>query len=369
MRATNLLSKKITIVGGGIIGLLTGWNLGQLNLDYEIQIIDPRINKTPNRLGKLNGTEASLGVLMGNLFSRSNGRGWKLRQSSMKIWPEWIKKLNTKENPLEIKTPLIQLTKSKDELLHLNKLTKLRKNLGVNLIPSYMLSNMRELFSYDFSGGVISENDGYLNPICLIRSLQNALNQNKANLTESSVVKIERNSSQDKRRWKLNLCNGEIHKADIIILCTSIDTQSLLKSLGHQLDIEGILGQAIIVKTNNFDYQSSKLPAVISLNGFNLISLNKDEFLIGATLEPGEYTDPRKIETMKRLNFNSPKWLRDAKIINSWIGVRARPINRAAPILDVLEPGLIIATGHYRNGVLLGPATAKWVEEQVKNDN
>jgi len=34
-------------------------------------------------------------------------------------------------------------------------------------------------------------------------------------------------------------------------------------------------------------------------------------------------------------------------------------------LLDVLEPGLILASGHYRNGVLLAPATADWVCQQI----
>ena len=31
------------------------------------------------------------------------------------------------------------------------------------------------------------------------------------------------------------------------------------------------------------------------------------------------------------------------------------------PLLEELESGLILASGHYRNGVLLTPATAEWV--------
>ena len=31
------------------------------------------------------------------------------------------------------------------------------------------------------------------------------------------------------------------------------------------------------------------------------------------------------------------------------------------PLMEVLEPGLILASGHYRNGVLLTLATAEWV--------
>ena len=65
---------------------------------------------------------------------------------------------------------------------------------------------------------------------------------------------------------------------------------------------------------------------------------------------------------MRSLNERAPDWLREADVIEQWSGLRARPVDRPAPLLEVLEPGLILATGHYRNGVLLTPATAEWVE-------
>ena len=60
----------------------------------------------------------------------------------------------------------------------------------------------------------------------------------------------------------------------------------------------------------------------------------------------------------------------EASIDDRWTGLRGKPINRTAPILKTLEPGLIIATGHYRNGILLAPASAEWVvKEVIKEEN
>jgi glycine oxidase len=36
-----------------------------------------------------------------------------------------------------------------------------------------------------------------------------------------------------------------------------------------------------------------------------------------------------------------------------------------APIIDTLAPGLVVATGHHRNGYLLAPVTADAVAELV----
>ena len=45
---------------------------------------------------------------MGNVFRRSSGRGWRLRQRSMELWQKWIAILNTENTPLTLNKPLVQ---------------------------------------------------------------------------------------------------------------------------------------------------------------------------------------------------------------------------------------------------------------------
>jgi glycine oxidase len=46
-----------------------------------------------------------------------------------------------------------------------------------------------------------------------------------------------------------------------------------------------------------------------------------------------------------------------------------RPVGRPAPVVERLVgyQNVIVATGHYRNGVLLAPATARMVQELLAN--
>jgi glycine/D-amino acid oxidase-like deaminating enzyme len=59
--------------------------------------------------------------------------------------------------------------------------------------------------------------------------------------------------------------------------------------------------------------------------------------------------------------------LQNLKITQQWSGLRPRPHNQPAPIIRQL-PGyeqVWLATGHYRNGVLLAPATAQIVRDNI----
>ncbi len=57
---------------------------------------------------------------------------------------------------------------------------------------------------------------------------------------------------------------------------------------------------------------------------------------------------------------------RRARLCRHWQGLRARPQGQPAPLLQDLGNGLLLAAGHYRNGVLLAPASAEWVAERIE---
>ena len=87
---------------------------------------------------------------------------------------------------------------------------------------------------------------------------------------------------------------------------------------------------------------------------------------MGATLERS--TKPSHVTKQEMLSMNNtaPEWITKAKISKEWSGIRARPTNEPAPLLKELEPGLLINTGHYRNGILLAPACAEWIGLKIE---
>ncbi|NJK59527.1 MAG: FAD-dependent oxidoreductase [Oscillatoriales cyanobacterium SM2_1_8] len=56
-----------------------------------------------------------------------------------------------------------------------------------------------------------------------------------------------------------------------------------------------------------------------------------------------------------------------AEVRETWVGYRPRPVGRPAPVLG-FWPGsarLLVATGHYRNGLLLAFITAEIIGDLV----
>ena len=90
--------------------------------------------------------------------------------------------------------------------------------------------------------------------------------------------------------------------------------------------------------------------------------------VIGATVEEAGFDKRVQPETIQRLHqaaANLIPVLGEARIHEAWAGLRPGSPDDL-PILGMTSvPGYYAATGHYRNGILLAPITAKTISELV----
>src|SRR4029434_7622793 len=93
-----------------------------------------------------------------------------------------------------------------------------------------------------------------------------------------------------------------------------------------------------------------------------LIPRSDGRMLAGATVEEAGFdkrTVPETVQQLSRSAVNLVPALREAKVLEAWAGLRpGTPDN--LPILGATEmPGYFVATGHFRDGILLAPVTAR----------
>ena len=93
-----------------------------------------------------------------------------------------------------------------------------------------------------------------------------------------------------------------------------------------------------------------------------LIPRSDGRLLVGATVEEAGFDKRTDLATIQRLHRAAleliPK-LREAKILEDWAGLRPGTPD-ALPILGATAtPGYYVATGHFRDGILLAPITAE----------
>lgn len=93
-----------------------------------------------------------------------------------------------------------------------------------------------------------------------------------------------------------------------------------------------------------------------------LIPRSDGRMLIGATAEEAGFdkqTAPEAIQKLRQAALDLVPRLADARILEAWAGLRPGTPD-GLPILGATPtPGYFVATGHFRDGIMLAPATAK----------
>jgi glycine oxidase len=104
------------------------------------------------------------------------------------------------------------------------------------------------------------------------------------------------------------------------------------------------------------------LKHVIRTPEIYLIPRSDGRILAGATVEEAGFDKRTDTETIKRLHraaIATVPELKNAKILEDWAGLRPRTPD-SLPILGATAtPGYFVATGHFRDGILLAPVTAR----------
>ena len=150
---------RIIIIGSGIIGKSNAFELSQYG--FDITIIDQdEMNNSSN---------AALGILMGKIYQKRKGRSWMLRQKSAELWPKWINILQRYNPKLKFEKPLFKLTSDLEKFKRLTTFAKEYPNDELEIVEanSYILSHINKIFKGNKFQGIISHQDGRLNPLIL----------------------------------------------------------------------------------------------------------------------------------------------------------------------------------------------------------
>lgn len=366
---------RVVIVGCGVVGAAIAYELSQVS-DLDILVID---RQSPAQ----GSTGAALGVLMGIISQKVKGKAWHMRHQSIETYNRWIPELETITKtriPFNRQGILMLLMADAPEQ-HWHKsqwqqLAQTRQTQGWNLeVWDTTTVSVRcpQVQHPGVLGAVYSPEDRQLDPILLTQALITAA-QHRGVKTQFGIEVSKIHSLPNGQ--SAVVINGEEIFADWIIIAAGLGSSALTAGLQQHIDIRPVLGQAIQVKLGHPLGNSEFQPALTG-NDVHIVPLQAGitpptEYWIGATVEfannQGEI--PPDAELLKSVHTQAIAFcpeLANAKIIRQWSGLRPRPQSRPAPVITKLPncDRILIASGHYRNGVLLAPATAIAIREMI----
>ena len=166
------------------------------------------------------------------------------------------------------------------------------------------------------------------------------------------------------------IAGGEkITAANVIIaagsFCKSLDQDTAGNSIAiaRYATTHPVRGQMLAMRSSKVNLEK----VLRSERGY-IVPRADGRIIAGSTLENVGFVKDTTPEGLRRIFDAAAAMapaLANAEIVETWAGLRPGTPDQLPIIGPTDVPGLVIATGHYRNGILLAPITAKLIREWI----
>lgn len=359
---------QIAIVGCGVVGAAIAYELSQVP-NIGVTVLD---RQPPAQAA----TGAALGVLMGAISQKTKGNNLRMRLAGIQRYNEWIPQLEAatgRSIPFN-RQGILRLCFAGEDLAFWTSLAEIRQAQGwrLQIYDRDRLSAEAPQLNLDrVIGAVYSPDDRQVDPTALTLALVEASQRNGVQFRfDAPVTAIECAEHESKPRCHTVCAGGDRLPIDWLVIAAGLGSTPLTAALQQPVDVRPVLGQAVRMQLPE-PLGNSVWQPVITGEDTHLVPLGADAYWIGATVEfpqaAGPHADPAMLEQVMQRAIALCPALANGTIVHQWSGLRPRPEGRPAPIIEWL-PGyqnVVLATGHYRNGVLLAPATAERVRQML----
>jgi len=334
----------ILVIGGGIIGLLTAREL-----------VEAGANVTLVEMGET-GRESSWagGGIISPLYPwRYVDSLTALASWSQHIYPDLCNQLidETGVDPELVRSGLLTLDEEEQDHALAWAITH-----GINLqvIAAQDLSSKEPELGIRPDNALLMPDVAHVRNPRLARALHRSVEQRIVLREHEEVVELR---VEDERVLGARTRHSEI-AADQVIVCTGAWTAKLLEQLGTRPDIQPVRGQMIL-----FYAKPGQVNQIVLYRDRYVIPRKDGRVLIGSTLEHTGFekaTTAEAKEVLYRTAIEIFPLLKRTPIENHWAGLRPGSPN-GVPYIGAHPnvKGLYFSAGHFRNGVVTGPASAR----------
>ncbi|MDE0613785.1 MAG: glycine oxidase ThiO [bacterium] len=330
----------VVIVGGGIIGLSTAWQLRQEGV--EVLVLDP----APGT-GASHAAAGMLAPIHEAYWGESHIL--RLNLAASQAWPAFADELGVDSVDYRRNGMLMAAYDADDKAL-LDNLGDLHEQEGlpVERLRSRECRSREPLLAPGVRGGVYSPLDHQVNPRRVVAELLNRVPTLAVSATEVTGNQVV---AED----------GQVLACQQVVVAAGAWTGRLLG-----VPIRPIKGQILRLSGPE---RLLRLPVRGVVRGSSVYAVPRSdgEIVVGATQEEQGFdtrvTAGGVYELLRDVLALLPG-LSEIDLVETWAGLRpGAPDN--APIIGTGDDGIVYATGHYRNGILTAPITATAVSALV----
>ena len=345
----------VAVVGGGVIGCSIALRVARSGL--KVAVIDR------GQVGR-EASWAAAGMVAPQTEAPGPGPFFNLCNRSRSLYPQFAAEV-TELSGIDVEyrdqgSLCIELTE--DDRQHARQWTTWQSEAGFRTesISRDIMRNMEPAITEAATGAVFVPNDHQVDNRRLMRSLDLALRRLDVGIIEGQAANgliVERN------RVTGILCGAERIEAGLVVIAAGCWSGQLLEPVGLKVETIPARGQMVALKGLR-----SPINHVVHSNSCYVIPRLDGRILVGATVE---YVGFQRgitaggISSLLAAAIEVAPALKSCEIVEAWSGLRPDTADHLPILGESGIDNLLLATGHFRNGILLAPVTAELIAATI----
>ncbi|TXN05786.1 glycine oxidase ThiO [Methylobacterium sp. WL103] len=341
----------VAIVGGGLIGLSIAWRIAQSG--RSVAVVERETI----------GSGASLAAtgMLAPAAEHEPGSDplLPLALDSLRRWPRFRDELQAAAGHdidyREDGTLVLAIGRDEVERLRFRYDLQRRSGVAAEWVAGTEVRRREPALRPSVTAGVFCPLDHQVDPSRVMAALVQACRGTSVALVENSpVVALERTSG---RVTGIRTANGVLQADTVILAAGAWSGEGGLLPQNLALPVRPLKGQSLALKTTA---RTGTLSHMVWTEQVHMAPKGDGRIVVGATVEDCGFRPGVTAGGLYALLEGARRVLpgiEEMEVEAVWSGFRPTS-DDDAPILGEIAPGLVVATGHHRNGYLLAPVTA-----------
>ena len=347
----------VAIAGGGLIGGAIALELARAGL--QVGVFD---RQQPGQ----EASWAGAGILSPAPENPGMIPAVELFKASLDLYPEFValvEEISEQEAGFRPKGTLEALF-SRNAREELSTLIAVHHGLGLRA-EAIRAEDARELepaLSEEMEAGILRPDEASVDNRALTKAVLEAARRSGAEIFPGCrATAIRSEAGEASRSMGLIFKNDRVEARWTVVAAGCFSSE--IKGVERYAPVRPAKGQMISLRADEL-----KIERVLWSEKIYLVPRNDGRILAGATIEYAGFdkeTTAGSIEKIISPAIELAPGLAGARIEEMWAGLRPDSPDHL-PILGPTDlDGLLIATGHFRSGILLAPVTAKLIREWI----
>lgn len=348
-------TRDVVVVGAGVIGLGIAWRAALLGL--QVTVIDDHPGEA--------ASWAAAGMLAPITEVHYGEESLlRLNMASAERYPSFVGDLESVTGMPTGYRPCgtLSVAIDADDNAVLDDLYQFQRRLGLRVrrLRGSECRQLEPLLAPDVRGGVLVEDDNQVDNRLLVRALLAAVERVGATILSGMAreILVKNDCVQG-----VLLESGEHLFAPAVVLAAGSRSNRLRGLAAHLLPpVRPVKGQILRLRASaNVPFLQHTLRALVCGSPIYAVARTSGEVVVGATVEEQGFDTSVTVEgvyTLLRDAYRLLPGVADLELVETRAALRPGSPDNAPLLGSSALPGLIVATGHYRNGILLAPITA-----------